>query len=186
MSLTPMMQQYHDAKEKHPGTVLLFRMGDFYELFGDDAVAISKELQLTLTSRDKQLPMAGFPHHSLEPHLRKLIERGHRVAICEQMEDPAVAKGIVKREVVRVVTPGTLTEENLLDPKRANHLAAVLPGRDKVGLAWIDLSSGVFGLATSHRNRSSKNSSVWKSQSASGPAITQPRYSTRSGSLTRG
>jgi DNA mismatch repair protein MutS len=144
MSLTPMMQQYHDAKEKHPGTVLLFRMGDFYELFGDDAVAISKELQLTLTSRDKQLPMAGFPHHSLEPHLRKLIERGHRVAICEQMEDPAVAKGIVKREVVRVVTPGTLTEENLLDPKRANHLAAVLPGRDKVGLAWIDLSSGVF------------------------------------------
>ncbi len=144
MSLTPMMQQYHDAKEKHPGTVLLFRMGDFYELFGDDAVAISKELQLTLTSRDKQLPMAGFPHHSLEPHLRKLIERGHRVAICEQMEDPAVAKGIVKREVVRVVTPGTLTEENLLDPKRANHLAAVLPGRDKVGLAWIDLSSGIF------------------------------------------
>ncbi|MFO0812433.1 MAG: DNA mismatch repair protein MutS [Gemmatales bacterium] len=144
MSLTPMMQQYQDAKEKHPGTVLLFRMGDFYELFGDDAVAISKQLQLTLTSRDKQLPMAGFPHHALETHLRKLIDLGHRVAICEQMEDPAQAKGIVKREVVRVVTPGTLLEENMLDPKRANHLAAVLPGRDTVGLAWIELSSGLF------------------------------------------
>lgn len=144
MTLTPMMQQYQDAKDKHPGTVLLFRMGDFYELFGDDAVQISKELQLTLTSRDKQMPMAGFPHHAIETHLRKLIERGHRVAICEQMEDPALAKGIVKREVVRVITPGTLTEENLLDPKRANHLAAILPGKDTVGLAWIELSSGLF------------------------------------------
>lgn len=144
MSLTPMMQQYQDAKEKHPGTILLFRMGDFYELFGDDAVLISKQLQLTLTSRDKQMPMAGFPHHAVEPHLRKLIELGHRVAICEQMEDPAQAKGIVKREVVRVLTPGTLTEETLLDPKRANHLAAVLPGKDKLGLAWIELSSGIF------------------------------------------
>ncbi|HMP15699.1 MAG TPA: DNA mismatch repair protein MutS [Gemmatales bacterium] len=144
MSLTPMMKQYQDAKEKHPGTVLLFRMGDFYELFGEDAVAISRELQLTLTSRDKQLPMAGFPHHALETHLRKLIERGHRVAICEQVEDPAQAKGIVKREVVRVVTPGTLMEESLLDPKRANHLAAVVPAREKAGLAWMDLSTGSF------------------------------------------
>ncbi|MFT3882737.1 MAG: hypothetical protein QM703_24175 [Gemmatales bacterium] len=135
MSLTPMMQQYQDAKDKHPGTILLFRMGDFYELFGDDAVLISKQLQLTLTSRDKQMPMAGFPHHAVEGHLRKLIELGHRVAICDQMEDPAQAKGIVKREVTRVITPGTLTEETLLDPKRANHLAAVLPGKDKMGLA---------------------------------------------------
>lgn len=145
MSLTPMMQQYQDAKDKHPGTVLLFRMGDFYELFGDDAVSISKQLHLTLTSRDKQLPMAGFPHHALEVHLRKLIELGHRVAICEQMEDPAQAKGIVKREVVRVVTPGTLTEENLLDPKQANHLASVFPSnKGRWGLAWVELSSGVF------------------------------------------
>ncbi len=144
MTLTPMMQQYQDAKTKHPGTVLLFRMGDFYELFGDDAVTISKQLQLTLTSRDKQIPMAGFPHHALETHLRKLIELGHRVAVCDQVEDPATAKGIVKREVVRVLTPGTLTEDNLLDPKRANHLAAVLPGRDQIGLAWVELSSGLF------------------------------------------
>ena len=144
MSLTPMMQQYQDAKDKHPGTILLFRMGDFYELFGDDAVLVSKQLQLTLTSRDKQMPMAGFPHHAVEPHLRKLIELGHRVAICDQMEDPAQAKGIVRREVTRVLTPGTLTEESLLDPKRANHLAAVLPGRDKMGLAWLELSSGIF------------------------------------------
>jgi DNA mismatch repair protein MutS len=139
-----MMQQYQDAKSKHPGTVLLFRMGDFYELFGDDAVLISKQLQLTLTSRDKQVPMAGFPHHALETHLRRLIELGHRVAVCDQVEDPATAKGIVRREVVRVVTPGTLTEDNLLDPKRANHLATVLPGRDWVGLAWVELSSGLF------------------------------------------
>ncbi|HQR09129.1 MAG TPA: DNA mismatch repair protein MutS [Gemmatales bacterium] len=144
MSLTPMMQQYQDAKDKHPGTILLFRMGDFYELFGDDAVLISKQLQLTLTSRDKQMPMAGFPHHAVEGHLRKLIELGHRVAICDQMEDPAQAKGIVKREVTRVITPGTLTEETLLDPKRANHLAAIMPGKDKMGLAWIELSSGIF------------------------------------------
>src|SRR3954454_2605160 len=144
MTLTPMMQQYQDAKTKHPGAVLLFRMGDFYELFGDDAVLISKQLQLTLTSRDKHIPMAGFPHHALETHLRRLIELGHRVAVCDQVEDPATAKGIVRREVVRVLTPGTLTEDNLLDPRRANHLAAVLPGKEHVGLAWIEISSGLF------------------------------------------
>jgi DNA mismatch repair protein MutS len=139
-----MMQQYRDAKEKHPGTVLLFRMGDFFELFGDDAILISKLLNLTLTSRDKQIPMAGFPHHALEAHLQKLIGLGHRVAICDQVEEPSAAKGLVKREVVRVLTPGTITEEMLLDPKRANHLAAVLPGNDHCGLAWLDLSSGAF------------------------------------------
>jgi len=144
MTLTPMMQQYQDAKQQYPGTMLLFRMGDFYELFGEDAVLISKQLQLTLTSRDKQIPMAGFPHHALETHLRRLIELGHRVAVCDQVEDPAVAKGIVRREVTRVLTPGTLTEDTLLDPKRANHLAAVLPGRERVGLAWADLSSGLY------------------------------------------
>lgn len=144
MSLTPMMQQYQDARARHPGTLLLFRMGDFYELFHDDAETAAKLLNITLTSRDKQVPMAGFPHHSLEFHLRKLLAAGQKVAICEQVEDPALATGIVKREVVRVVTPGTITDDGLLDPKSANHLAAVVMDGETAGLAWVELSSGAF------------------------------------------
>jgi DNA mismatch repair protein MutS len=142
--LTPMMQQYHDARAQYPGTLLLFRMGDFYELFHDDAETAARLLNITLTSRDKQVPMAGFPHHALDQHLRKLLAAGQKVAICEQMEDPALATGLVKREVVRVVTPGTLTEDGLLDPKSANHLAAVWPGSGPWGLAWVELSTGSF------------------------------------------
>ncbi len=151
MTLTPMMQQYQEAKDRHPGMLLLFRMGDFYELFDADAEIAARVLGLTLTSRDKTWPMAGFPHHSLEHHLRKLLHAGHRVAICDQVEDPALAKGLVRREVTRVVTPGTLTEEELLDPRQANHLAAVHgPGAGSksfkgiAGLAWVDLSTGKF------------------------------------------
>ncbi|GIW83070.1 MAG: DNA mismatch repair protein MutS [Gemmatales bacterium] len=129
--------------------LLLFRMGDFYELFDDDAETAARILGLTLTSRDKTIPMAGFPHHSLETHLRKLLAAGLRVAVCEQVEDPAQAKGLVRREVTRVVTPGTLTEDELLDPKRSNHLAAVYfaspkGGKSVVGLAWVELSTGQF------------------------------------------
>src|SRR6516165_9244394 len=127
MSLTPMMQQYQDARARHPGMVLLFRMGDFYETFEADALLLSQVLGLTLTSRDKTVPMAGFPHHSLENHLKKLLQAGHRVAVCDQVEDPAVAKGLVRREVTRVVTPGTVTEDDLLDPRAANHLVAIFP-----------------------------------------------------------
>lgn len=146
--ITPMMQQYRDAKERHPGMLLLFRMGDFYELFDADAELASKVLGLTLTSRDKSMPMAGFPHHSLEHHLRKLLQSGHRVAICDQVEDASQAKGLVRREVTRVVTPGTITEDNLLDPRRANHLLAIRPEKgDNVGLAWLDLSTGQFHAA---------------------------------------
>src|SRR5437868_11737798 len=147
--MTPMMQQYREAKARHPGMLLLFRMGDFYELFDDDAQTATKVLGLTLTSRDKTIPMAGFPHHSLETHLRKLLQAGLRVAICDQVEDPALAKGLVRREVTRVVTPGTITEDNLLDPRAANYLVALLPtgpGRDS-GLAWLDLSTGAFHAA---------------------------------------
>ncbi len=145
---TPMMQQYRDAKERHPGMLLLFRMGDFYELFDADAEVASRVLGLTLTSRDKTVPMAGFPHHSLETYLHKLLQAGHRVAICDQVEDPAQAKGLVRREVTRIVTPGTVTEDNLLDPRRANHLAAICPEPgDMVGLAWLDLSTGQFQAA---------------------------------------
>jgi DNA mismatch repair protein MutS len=144
MTLTPMMQQYQEAKRQHPGTLLLFRMGDFYELFYDDAEVAARLLQLTLTSRDKHVPMAGFPHHALESYLHQLMEAGHRVAICEQVEDAADAKGLVRREVVRIITPGTLTEDALLDPRRPNHLAAVVLQGPTAGLAWVELSAGTF------------------------------------------
>src|SRR5262249_6705088 len=133
MFLTPMMQQYREAKERHPGMLLLFRMGDFYELFDADAETAARVLGLTLTSRDKTIPMAGFPHHQLESYLRKLLQYGHRVAVYDQVEDPATAKGLVRREVTRVVTPGTITEDDLLDPRQPNHLAALWPRGDRIG-----------------------------------------------------
>lgn len=141
---TPMMRQYRMAKEAHPGMLLLFRMGDFYETFDDDAEAAARLLGLTLTSRDKQIPMAGFPHHQLEHYLKKLLQAGQRVAVCDQVEDAALAKGLVKREVTRVVTAGTVTEDELLDPAAANYLAAVAFGPESCGLAWADLSTGEF------------------------------------------
>src|SRR5437870_4931155 len=142
--MTPMMQQYQEAKDRHPGMLLLFRMGDFYELFDTDAETASKILGLALTSRDKTVSMAGFPHHSLETHLRKLLQAGHRVAVCDQVEDPALAKGLVRREVTRVVTPGTLTDDDLLDPRQPNHLVALFLHRAELGLAWVELSTGQF------------------------------------------
>jgi DNA mismatch repair protein MutS len=113
--MTPMMQQYRDAKARHPGMVLLFRMGDFFETFEEDAELVSRVLGLTLTTRDGSIPMAGVPAKSVEHYLRKLLHAGHRVAVCDQVEDAALAKGLVKREVTRVVTPGTVTEDELLD-----------------------------------------------------------------------
>ena len=140
-----MMRQYREAKERHPGMVVLFRMGDFYELFEDDAQAIAPILNLTLTSRDGAMPMAGFPHGALEGHLRKLLVAGKRVAVCEQVEDAAQAKGLVRREVTRVVTPGTLTEEDLLDPRRPSLLVALVRGsKDVMGNAWGDLGRGLI------------------------------------------
>jgi DNA mismatch repair protein MutS len=147
MSLTPMMQQYQEAKQRHPDALLLFRMGDFYELFFEDAEVGARVLQLTLTSRDKQVPMAGFPHHSLEHHLRRLLAAGYRAAICEQVEDPALAKGLVKREVVRVVTAGTITDDALLDPARPNLLVAVVAEGDTAGVSWVDSSTGEWHAA---------------------------------------
>ena len=153
MNLTPMMQQYQAAKAQHPGTLLLFRMGDFYELFYDDAETAARTLHLTLTSRDGQVPMAGFPHHSLETYLRRLIEAGLRVAICEQVEEPSATTRLVRREVVRVVTPGTLVEEGLLDPREANHLAAVSLSGQRVGLAWVELTTGQFSAVDIDRDQ---------------------------------
>ncbi|MDA0833913.1 MAG: DNA mismatch repair protein MutS [Planctomycetota bacterium] len=146
--LTPMMERYLEVKGQNPGTLLLFRMGDFYELFYEDAQIASRILGLTLTSRDKNspspVPMAGFPYHALDQYLQKLIQSGQRVAICEQVEDPKEAKGLVRREVTRVVTAGTLTDENLLDPRQNNFLACVCPTPNCIGLAWLDLSTGRF------------------------------------------
>src|SRR5947209_4191515 len=145
--MTPMMQQYRDAKGRHPGMVLLFRMGDFFETFEEDAELVSRVLGLTLTTRDGSIPMAGVPAKSVELYLRKLLHAGHRVAVCDQVEDAALAKGLVKREVTRVVTPGTVTEDELLDAGRPNHLVALLPGRPCHGLAWVEATTGEFRAA---------------------------------------
>ena len=157
MATTPMMQQYRDAKEACGNALLLFRMGDFYELFFEDAKTAARELGLTLTSRDKgenPIPMAGFPHHQLDGYLGKIIAAGYRAAVCEQVEDPKLAKGLVKREVTRVVSPGTLTDDALLDPRESNFLAAVAYGvagskesEPEAGLAWADFSTGRFFAA---------------------------------------
>lgn len=152
MTVSPMMRQYEEAKAACGDALLLFRMGDFYELFHDDAKVCAKVLGLTLTSRDKSenpIPMAGFPFHQLEGYLAKLIRQGYRVAVCDQVEDPKEAKGIVKREVTRIVTAGTLTDEALLDPLQANLLVAVYsprPGKNDgpIGMAWTELSTGRF------------------------------------------
>ncbi len=146
---TPMMRQYQEAKRACPDALLLFRMGDFYEMFHEDAKIAARTLGLALTSREKgadAIPMAGFPHHQLETYLGKLIAAGMRAAVCEQVEDPKKAKGLVRREVTRVVSPGTVTDEALLDPRQSNYLAAVAPG-DPVGVAWVELSTGRFVAA---------------------------------------
>ncbi|WP_075086217.1 DNA mismatch repair protein MutS [Mariniblastus fucicola] len=152
---TPMMKQYHEAKKACDDALLFFRMGDFYELFHDDAKKAAKVLGLTLTSRDKAntVPMAGFPHHQLDSYLAKLIKKGHRVAVCEQVEDPKKAKGLVKREITQLVTPGTILDSDLLDPTQSNYLAAVFPARyldkkvgDQFGVAWADISTGLFAV----------------------------------------
>src|SRR5947209_15161609 len=153
-SLTPMMQQYRELKARDPDALLLFRMGDFYEMFGEDAERAAALLGLALTTRDKgpnAVPMAGFPHPALESYLAKLVQAGQRAAVCEQVEDARLAKGLVRRDVVRVVTPGTLTDEALLDPKTANYLAAVVEARGKLGLAWVELSTGQFSLTEASR-----------------------------------
>jgi len=150
MSVSPMMQQYQDAKAACPDALLLFRMGDFYELFFEDAKTAARVLNLTLTSRDKSdnpTPMAGFPYHQLEGYLAKLITAGLRVAICDQVEDAKQAKGLVRREVTRIVTAGTVTDDALLDPRANNYLAAVVLGAEQTGLAWVELSTGRFQAA---------------------------------------
>ncbi len=149
MSITPMMRQYYKIKEHYKDCLLFFRVGDFYELFNEDAKIAAKELGIVLTTRDKKHPMAGVPHHAALPYIKRLIEKGYKVAICEQVEDPSKAKGLVKREVIRVITPGTLIEEELLT-KENNYLISIYKGF-KYGIALIDISTGEF-LVTSVKN----------------------------------
>ena len=150
--LTPMMKQYHEVKQRFPGKLVFFRLGDFYEMFYDDAVLASRELEITLTSRNKDkngapIPMCGVPHHSVDGYIARLMKKGFKVAICEQVEDSKLSKKLVRREVTRVLTPGTVLEEILLEPKDNNYLGCLYRTGDGVGLAFMDLSTSDF-LAT--------------------------------------
>jgi len=146
--ITPMMQQYLQIKERYRDAILFFRLGDFYEMFFEDAHTASKILDIALTSRNKSdessVPLCGVPYHSAEPYIQKLLDAGHKVAVCEQVEDPATAKGVVKREVVRVITPGTVTAAEALDAHVNNFLAAVSKGEGGFGLAVTDITTGEF------------------------------------------
>ncbi len=145
-NLTPMMKQYFEIKEKHKDCILFFRLGDFYEMFFDDAITASRELEITLTGRDcgqeERAPMCGVPHHSAENYIAKLINKGYKVAICEQTEDPSQSKGIVKREVIKIVTPGTVISPNMLREKDNNYLLSIYADDEGAGLAFADISTG--------------------------------------------
>jgi len=147
--LTPMMKQYHDVKRRFPGKLVFFRLGDFYEMFYEDAVTASRELEITLTSRNKDkggapIPMCGVPYHSVDGYIARLLRKGYKIAICEQVEDPKTARKLVHREVTRVMTPGTVVEEMLLDSKENNYLASLIQTSDGLGLAFMDLSTADF------------------------------------------
>src|SRR4030042_6555381 len=150
-NLTPMVKQYLEVKEKYPDAILFYRMGDFYEMFFKDAVIASKILDITLTSRDKNkedsIPLCGIPYHAASSYIQKLVDQGYKVAICEQMEEASKAKGIVRREVIRVITPGMVFEDELLQPKANNFMMALSLGDERLGLAYLDASPGDF-LAT--------------------------------------
>jgi DNA mismatch repair protein MutS len=148
MSATPLMAQFHKVKNDHPDTILLFRVGDFFETFEDDAITASKVLGITLTKRANgkasHVPLAGFPHHSIDTYLPKLVKAGYRVAICEQVENPKFAKGLVKREVVEVVTPGVVFSDKLLEHKKNNYLASIYLEDNSAGISYCDISTGEF------------------------------------------
>ena len=159
--MTPAMRQYYEAKQAYPDTLIFFRMGDFYESFGEDAKTIAKELEITLTARGKdrtgeRMPLAGIPYHAIDTYLPRLINKGYKVAICEQLEDPKQAKGVVKRGVVRIVTPGTAIDSSMFSDASNNYLMAVA-GREvgksgknheekemEIGVSFLDISTGEF------------------------------------------
>ena len=148
MAETPLMKQYKEIKSKYEDCILFFRLGDFYEMFFDDAIKASKELGLTLTSRNKEkgenVPLAGIPYHTANPYISKLVSKGYKVAICEQVEDPKTVKGIVKREVIKIITPGTVIDIETLDDKSNNYLAAIRIIENMIGIAYLDITTGEF------------------------------------------
>ena len=151
--LTPMMQQYFEIKEKCRDYILFYRLGDFYEMFFDDAVLVSKELELTLTGREcgqeKRAPMCGVPYHASETYIGRLVRKGYKVAICEQVEDPKSTKGLVKREIVRMVTPGTVIEASMLDEHKNNFLCCLYAEGQNTGVCFADISTGeMYGVLT--------------------------------------
>ncbi len=145
---SPMMQQYLNIKEQYKDAILFFRLGDFYEMFFDDAILASRELEITLTGKEcgqeERAPMCGVPFHAVDSYVSKLIEKGYKVAICEQLEDPKLTKGMVKRDVVRIVTPGTIIESNMLDEKKNNYIMSVFKKGIYFGIAICDISTGDF------------------------------------------
>src|SRR5881396_1666355 len=145
---TPLMRQYNSVKEQVAGALLMFRLGDFYELFFEDAVVAARELEITLTSRNKEkgavIPMCGVPYHAAEGYVARLIQKGFRVAICDQMEPAGAGKKLVKREITRIVTPGTATDAHLLRSHENNYLAAVALNGSRAGFAHVDVSTGEF------------------------------------------
>src|SRR5689334_20925536 len=157
---TPLMKQYNAIKVKYPGALLLFRVGDFYETFGSDAIAASKVLDIVLTKRGNgsasEIELAGFPHHALDTYLPKLVRAGHRVAICDQLEDPRFVKGIVKRGVTELVTPGVSFNDHVLEKKQNNFLASIHVSKSSVGVAFLDISTGEFYAAQGTENYISK------------------------------
>ena len=147
---TPMKRQYNEIKERNQDCILFFRLGDFYEMFDEDAKIAARELDLTLTTRDRgkpkeeQTPMCGVPYHSVDAYIARLVQKGSKVAICEQMQDPATTKGLVERDITRIVTPGTVTESCMLDENRNNYIACVYGLEGKFGMAFCDVSTGAF------------------------------------------
>ena len=146
--LTPMMQKYLETKEEYKDCILFYRLGDFYEMFFDDAITASKELEITLTGKscglEERAPMCGVPFHAAEGYINRLVERGYKVAICEQVEDPKEAKGLVKREVTRVVTPGTNSFTTALDETKNNYLMGIVSTENSFGLSVVDVTTGEF------------------------------------------
>ena len=167
-NLTPAMRQYVELKKRVGDAVLLFRMGDFYETFYDDAVLCSRVLGIALTTRDKNsaspVPLAGIPYHALDSYLSKLVAAGYKVAISEQLEDPKQAKGVVRRDVVRIVTPGTLTEDSLLAERDDNVLAALYLRGNEIGMAMVELACGRFETIEAERQRGNEATRQLKRQ----------------------
>ena len=151
--ITPMIKQYLSIKDEYADAILLYRMGDFYEMFFEDAEIASRQLEITLTSRNKKdefpIPMCGVPHKAVQSYIARLLDHGNKVAICDQIEDPATAKGLVKRDVVRVITPGMIIENEFLDEKTNNYILAVVHDADVAGLSCLDLSTGTFRVSES-------------------------------------